>query len=96
MEGVAVMPIDIACPAATCVPPARIITPIPGTIPCVPCVAPKPIVDHRTIDIHRLYDIVRAIDVFIAYYLNGDFVLLVFLHVYGGYVLEDIFRQDSL
>ena len=65
-------------------------------MPCVPCVRPEPIVDDRTIDVNRLYHVVRTIDILVANYLNGNLVLLVFLHVYGGYVLEDILRQNRL
>jgi hypothetical protein len=65
-------------------------------MPCVPCVRPEPIVDDRTIDVNRLYHVVRTIDILVANYLNGNLVLLVFLHIYGGYVLEDILRQHRL
>ena len=96
MIGVAAMPVPVMCPASVCVPPSRPVTPVPRRMPCVPCVRPEPIVDDRTIDIHRLYHVVRTIDILVANYLNGNLVLLVFLHVYGGYVLEDILRQHRL
>lgn len=82
MECVAMMPIRVTCPATMCVPPTRVITPVPRTMPCVPCVAPEPIVDQRSIDVYRLYDIVRAVDIFITHYLHRDLVFLVFLDVY--------------
>ena len=96
MIGVAAMPVPVMCPASVCVPPSRPVTPVPRRMPCVPCVRPEPIVDDRTIDINRLYHVVRTIDILVANYLNGNLVLLVFLHVYGGYVLEDILRQHRL
>jgi hypothetical protein len=96
MEGVAVMPIPVTCPAGMCVPPTRPITPIPRTMPCAPVRTPKPIVYYRTVNIYRLDDVVRSIYIFVAYYLYLYLLLLVFLYVDRGYVLEDIFREDSL
>jgi hypothetical protein len=65
-------------------------------MPCVPHIAPKPIVDDRTIDIYRLYDVVRAIDIFVADHLNAHVVRIVFLQIYRSYVLVDILRQYGL
>ncbi len=96
MIGVAVMPVPIVCPTVMCVPPARPITPVPRTVPSVPCVAPEPIVDQGPIDIYGFYDVVRTIYILVADYLNGNLILLIFLHVYRGYVLEDIFCQHRL
>ena len=97
MESVAVMPVPVMCPAAVYVPPTRVIPPVPRTMPSVPCVAPEPIVDNGSIDIYRFDDIVRTIDVLIAYNLYADLVRgRVFLHIYRGYILEDILRQNSL
>ena len=96
MVGVAVMPIPVVCPAAVNVPPARVITPVPGTMPSVPCVAPEPIIDYRPIDIYRFDDIVRSIHVFIANNLHAYLVVLIFLYVYRGYVLIDILCQNGL
>jgi hypothetical protein len=96
MIGVATMPIPVMCPASVRVPPSRPITPVPRAVPCVPCVRPEPIVDDRTIDVNRLYHVVRTIDILVAYYLNGYLVMLVFLYIYRGYVLEDILRQHRL
>ena len=87
MVSVAVMPVPIVCPTAMCVPPARIITPVPRTVPSVPCVAPEPIVDQGPIDINGFYDVVRTVYILVAYYLNGNLILLIFLYVYRGYVL---------
>ena len=96
MVSVAVMPVPIVCPTAVCVPPARPITPVPRTVPSVPCVAPEPIVDQGPIDINGFYDIVRTVNILVANYLNGNLILLIFLHVYRGYVLEDILCQHRL
>ena len=96
MIGVATMPIPVMCPASVCVPPSRPIAPVPRRMPCIPCVRPEPIVDDRTIDVNRLYHVVRTIDILVANYLNGNLVLLIFLHIYGGYILEDILRQNRL
>lgn len=96
MESIAVMPIPVIRPAAVYIPPTRIISPVPRTVPCAPCGAPEPIVDNRPVDIYRLDDIVRAIYVLIAHNLNAYIVRFVFLHVYRGYVLEDILCEDGL
>ena len=96
MESVAVMPVPVMCPAVVRVPPTRVITPVPRTMPCVPCVAPKPVVDNRTVDINRFDDIVRTIYVLVTYHLNAYFVLLVFLYIDRGHVLIDIFGENSL
>ena len=97
MPRVAVMPVPVIRPAAMHVPPTRIISPIPRTMPCVPTRTPEPVVDNRSIDVYRFDDVVRTIYILIAYHLHTDFVgRFVFLHIYGGYVLEDIFRQNRL
>lgn len=96
MIGVAVMPVPIVCPTVMCVPPARPITPVPRTVPSVPCVAPEPIVDQGPIDIYGFYDVVRTIYILVADYLNGNLILLIFLYVYRGYILEDILCQHRL
>jgi hypothetical protein len=96
MESVAVMPVPVMCPAVVHVPPTRVITPVPRTMPCVPCVAPEPVVDNRTVDINRFDDIVRTIYVLVTYHLNAYFVLLVFLYIDRGNVLIDIFGENSL
>ena len=96
MDCIAVMPVPIMRPASVYVPPSRVVSPVPRTCPCVPSGTPEPIVDKRSIDVHRLDDIVRAIDVLIAYYLYRDLVALIFLHIYGSYILVDIFRQNRL
>ena len=97
MESVAVMPVPVMCPAAVYVPPTRVITPVPRTMPCVPCVAPEPIVDNGSIDIYRFDDVVRTIDVLIAYYLNADLVgRFIFLYIDRCNILIDIFGKDSL
>ena len=96
MPCIAATPVPVMCPAVVYIPPTRIVTPIPRTTPCKPGIAPKPVVDNRSIDIHRLDDIVGTIHILVANYLNGHFVLLVFLYIYGGYILKYIFSQDSL
>ena len=96
MPRVAVMPIPIVVPTTVSVPPAGVISPIPRTMPCVPCVAPEPIVDIRSIQIYRFDYIVGAVDILIADDLNRDFVLIVFLYIDRGYVLVDVFRQNGL
>lgn len=78
------------------IPPTRVISPIVRTAPCVPTGAPEPIIYYRTIDVNGLDDVVGAIYILVAYYLNGNLVLLVFLYVDGRYILEDVFREDSL
>ena len=96
MPCIAVMPIPVVCPAAVCVPPTGVISPIPRTVPSVPCIAPEPIVDNRSVDIHRFDDIVGAVNILVTYYLNAYLVLLVFLNVYRGDILIDIFGENSL
>ncbi len=65
-------------------------------MPCVPCVAPEPVVYYRTVNEYRFDDVGLAVNVFIAYYLNAYLVFLVFLNVDRRNVLIDIFRQNSL
>ena len=96
MIGIAVMPIPVVCPAAVCVPPTGVISPIPRTVPSVPCIAPEPIVDNGSVNIYRLYYVVLTIHIFVADYLNRNLVVLIFLYIYRGYVLEDILRQNRL
>ena len=97
MESVAVMPVPVMCPAAVYIPTTRVITPVPRTMPSVPCVAPEPIVDNGSIDIYRFDDIVRTIDVLVAYHLNADLVgRFIFLYIDRCNILIDIFGKDSL
>ena len=96
MESIAVVPVPVMRPTAVCVPPTRIIAPVPRRLPCVPVRSPEPVVYNRSIDIYRLDDIVGSIDIFVAYHLYFYLVLFVFLYVYGGYVLEYILCQNSL
>ncbi len=65
-------------------------------MPSEPCVTPEPIVDERTIYIHRFDNIVYTIYVLIADNLYGYIVALVFLDIYGGYILVYILCEDSL
>ena len=96
MVSVAVMPVPIVCPTVVNVPPTRVISPVPGRMPCVPCIAPEPIIDHRTIDIYGFDDIVRTIDVLVAYYLNGYLVIRIFLNIYRSHILVDIRCKNGL
>ena len=82
MVCVAMMPIPVMCPTSVSVPPTRPITPIPRTIPCVPCIRPEPIVYYRSVNIYRLDDVIGAVNVLITYYLNGNIVRFIFLNVY--------------
>jgi hypothetical protein len=96
MIGIAVMPIPVMRPAAVCVPPTGVVSPVPRTRPSIPCVAPEPIVDNRSENIYRLYDVVLTVHILVANYLNGYLVVLVFLYIYRGYILEDILRKNGL
>ena len=96
MPCVTVIPIPVSRPAMMNVPPTRPISPIPRTMPCVPCRTPEPIVYQRTVNINRFDDVIDAIYVFIADHLYGHVVTLVFLHVYRGYVLVYILCEDCL
>ena len=96
MESIAVMPIPVMSPAVVCVPPTRVITPVPRTMPCVPSVAPEPVVDYRSVDIYRFDDIVFAIDIFITYNLDGNIVRLVFFDIDRCNILIDIFSKNCL
>ena len=82
MPRVAVTPVPVMCPTVVGVPPTRPVTPVPRTMPRKPKIAPEPVVYYRSIDIYRLNDIVLAIYVLVNYYLNGYFVVFIFLHVY--------------
>ena len=96
MVGVATMPVPVMCPTSVCVPPTRPVTPVPRTMPSVPTRTPEPIVDNRSVNVDGLYHVVRTVHKLIADYLNGYLIFLVFLHIYRGYILEDILRQNSL
>jgi hypothetical protein len=96
MIGVAVMPVPVMRPTAVRVPPSRPVTPVPRTIPCVPSIAPKPVVYNRPINVNGFYDVVLSVHILVADYLNRYFVLLIFLHVYRGYILVDILCQYRL
>lgn len=96
MIGIAVMPIPVMCPAAVCVPPTGVVSPVPRTRPSIPCIAPEPIVDNRSENIYRLYYVVLTVHILVADYLNRNLVVLVFLDIYRGYILEDILRQNRL
>lgn len=96
MECIAVMPIPIVCPTTMTVPPAGIISPVPRAVPCVPSIAPEPIVYNGPIDKYRFYYVVCTIDIFITDDLYFYLVFCIFLHVYGGYILEYVLREDSL
>lgn len=96
MPCVAATPIPIMRPAVMYVPPSGPITPVPRAVPCEPKITPEPVVYYRTVNEYRLDDIVGSIYVLVTYYLYAYLVLLVFLNVDRGYVLIDIFREDSL
>jgi hypothetical protein len=65
-------------------------------MPCYPSGSPEPVIYNRTINVHRFDDIVGTIYILIADYLYRDLLILVFLNVYGSYVLVDIFGEYSL
>ena len=96
MIRVAVMPVPVMCPAAVNIPPARVIAPIPRTLPCVPVRTPEPVVDNRPVHIYRFDDVVDAVHVLIAYHLYRHIVRFVFLHIDGSNVLINILCEDSL
>ena len=97
MPSVAMMPVPVMRPTVVYIPPIRVISPVPRTTPCYPVRTPEPIVYNRSIHIYRLDDIVRTIYVLIAYDLYFYLVLrFVFLHIYRGYILIDVFRQNRL
>ena len=96
MVSVAVMPIPVVCPAGVPAPPTRPVIPIPGAMPCIPGIAPKPVVYQRTIDINGFDHIVGAIHILIAYYLNTHLLVLIFLHIDGSHILVDILGEHGL
>ena len=96
MIGVAVMPVPVMCPTSVNVPPTRPIVPVPRAMPGVPSIAPEPIVDNRSEYINGLYYIGLAIHILVADNLDGNLVLLIFLNVYRGYILENVLCQNSL
>ena len=65
-------------------------------MPCVPGIAPKPVVYQRTIDINGFYYVVGAVNVLIAYYLNTHLLIFIFLYVDGSYILVDILGEHGL
>lgn len=96
MEGVATVPVPIVCPAVVYVPPAGIISPIPGRGPCTPSGTPEPVVDDGSVNIHRFDDIVGAVYIFVTDYLYRHLFFLVFFYIDRGYILIDVFRQNGL
>lgn len=96
MVSIAVMPVSIVCPTNVSEPPTRVETPVPRTIPRVPCIRPEPIVYYRSVNIYRFDDVVRTINILVPYNLNGNIVRFIFLNIYRGYILVDILRQDCL
>ena len=96
MPCIAVMPVPIVRPTAMSVPPTRPVAPIPRTMPSVPCIAPEPIVDNRTVNIYWLDDIVGTIYVLIANYLNGNNIRLILLYIDRGNILIYILCEDRL
>ena len=96
MPSIAMMPVPIMCPTMVNVPPIRVVTPIPRTMPSVPCIAPKPIVDIGSIDVNGFDDIGCTIHILVTYYLYRYIVARIFLYVYRGYILVDILRKNGL
>jgi hypothetical protein len=96
VESAAVVPVYIPGYTAMVEPPGGVVTPVPGTCPCVPCGTPEPIVYHRTIDIYRLDHVVGAVDILVADDLHRHVVRLVFLDIDSSYILIDIFGKDGL
>jgi len=96
MVSVAVMPVPVVRPAGVPTPPTRPVIPVPGAMPCVPGIAPKPVVYQRTIDINGFYYVVGTVNVLIAYYLNTHLLICIFLYVDRSYILVDIFGENGL
>ena len=90
------MAIHVECPAMICVPPTGPVTPVPGRIPANPVGTPEPIVDDRNVEVGGFNDIVHSVDVRVANHLNDDLAVRIFLHIDGGYVLKNVFCQNSL
>lgn len=94
---VAMVPVAIHRPTCPMMPPMGVEIPVVRRGPTCPERIPEPIVDVRTVDVDRLYHIVRAVYIFVTYHLRGDFTRdLVFLHVDGCHVLENILCQHGL
>ena len=96
MIGVTVMPVSVMSPTCVEVPPTRPVVPVPRAMPCIPCVAPKPIVDYGSENINRFYYVIGSVHIFIADYLNRNLIFLVLLYIYRGNILEHILCQYSL
>lgn len=91
------LPIQVVCNAVIWMPPYWPIVPIEWGMPCYPRWTPKPIVNHRAIDIYGLNDIICTIDILIAYHLHCYRLRLrIFLHKDRSHILINILRQYSL
>ena len=97
MMPIAMIPIHKWIYAIVWSPPMWIISPIVWRMPTYPCCSPKPIVDHRSMNIYRLDNVVRTIDIFITYYLYRNRLgFLIFLYKDRCHILVYILRQHSL
>ena len=81
----------------TVMPVSGPVIPIPGRYPANPRGAPKPVINHGTIDIYRLNDIVLSIYPCISHDLYAHLRRRrIFLHQYGCYILIDVLCQHGL
>lgn len=97
MPVVAMVPVAIHRPAVPVMPPMGVEIPVERRCPANPERIPEPVVDVRTVDIYRLYHIVCPIYIFVTYHLSGYFTgHLIFLHIDGCYVLENILGEHGL
>lgn len=74
----------------------RVIAPVVGRMPSHPRRSPEPVVDDGAVEIDRLNDVVLAVQVRVAYHLDGNCSVLLALHIDGSHVLIDILCQHRL
>ena len=91
------LPIHVVSNAVIWTPPYWPIIPVEWRMPAYPRWSPKPIIDHRAVDIYRLNDIVCAIYILITNHLYSyRLCRFIFLYEDRCYILIDIFSQYGL
>ena len=93
---IAVIPIQMICYAVIWMPPAWPIIPIIWRMPCHPMRAPKPVIDHWSINIYWFNNVIRTIYIFVTYHLYCHLFIIIFLHINRCHILIDILCQYSL
>lgn len=73
-----------------------VITPVIGRIPYHMERIPEKIIDQWSVYINWFENVIRTINVFITHYLYGNFLLVAYININGGNILENILTQHGL